>query len=128
MASAFATGARLILAQQKTDDKSNEITTIPKLLDLLDLKGETITIDTMGTQKAIAKKIHGKEADYVLALKGNQGSLNDDVRLFLETEGDKVSSTAIETSYEEADNGNIWTRLNMMNSAQGSWKAVVIKY
>lgn len=106
MVSAFATGARLILAQQKTDDKSNEITTIPKLLDLLDLKGQTVTIDAMGTQKAIAKKIHEKEADYVLALKGNQGSLNDDVRLFLETEVGKVSSTAIETRYEEADKGH----------------------
>lgn len=106
MVSAFATGARLILAQQKTDDKSNEITTIPKLLDLLDLKGQTVTIDAMGTQKAIAKKIYEKEANYVLALKGNQGSLNDDVRLFLETEDDKVSSSAIDARYEEADTGH----------------------
>ena len=106
MVSAFATGSRLILAQQKTDAKSNEITAIPKLLDLLDLKGQTVTIDAMGTQKAIAKKIHEKEGNYVLALKGNQGSLNDDVRLFLETEVDKASSTAIETSYEEADKGH----------------------
>ncbi len=71
---------------------------------MLDLKGQTVTIDAMGTQKAIAKKIHEKEGNYVLALKGNQGSLNDDVRLFLETEVDKASSTAIETRYEEADN------------------------
>lgn len=122
MVSAFATGARLILAQQKTDDKSNEITTIPKLLDLLDLKGQTVTIDAMGTQKAIAKKIHEKEADYVLALKGNQGTLNDDVRLFLETEADKVLSTAIQTMYEGADKGHgrIETR-KCIASSQIDW-------
>jgi len=86
MVSAFATGARLVLAQQKVDEKSNEITAIPKLLDLLDLKGQIVTIDAMGTQKAIAKQIHDKEGHYVLALKGNQGTLNEDVRLFLEVE------------------------------------------
>lgn len=64
---------------------------------MLDLKGQTVTIDAMGTQKTIAKKIHEKEGNYVLALKGNQGSLNDDVRLFLETEVNKASSTKIET-------------------------------
>ena len=73
---------------------------------MLDLKGQTVTIDAMGTQKTIAKKIHEKEGNYVLALKGNQGSLNDDVRLYLETEVNKASSTAIETSYEEADKGH----------------------
>lgn len=106
MVSAFATQARLILAQQKVDDKSNEITAIPKLLELLDLQGQTVTIDAMGTQKAIAKKICEKGADYVLALKGNQGTLNDDVRLFLEEEFKKGSSTAIEDSYEELDKGH----------------------
>jgi predicted transposase YbfD/YdcC len=106
MVSAFATHARLILAQQKIDDKSNEITAIPKLLDLLDLKGQTVTIDAMGTQKAIAKKIWEKEADYVLSLKGNQGTLNDDVRLFLENEFQKGSSTAIKDRYEEVDKGH----------------------
>ena len=57
MVSAFATGARLVLAQQKVDEKSNEITAIPKVLSLLDLKGHIVTIDAMGTQKAIAKQI-----------------------------------------------------------------------
>ena len=63
---------------------------------MLDLKGQIITIDAMGTQKAIAKQIIDSEGDYVLALKGNQGTLNDDVRLFLETELKKSSSTAID--------------------------------
>jgi predicted transposase YbfD/YdcC len=106
MVSAFATGARLVLAQQRVDEKSNEITAIPKLLDLLDLKGQIVTIDAMGTQKAIAKQIYDKESDYVLALKGNQGTLNEDVRLFLEAEFKKKSSTAIEDLYEEADKGH----------------------
>ena len=80
MVSAFATEARLVLAQQKVDKKSNEITAIPKLLDLLDLRGHIVTIDAMGTQRAIAKQIIEKGGDYVLALKGNQGTLNEDVR------------------------------------------------
>ena len=106
MVSAFATNARLILAQQKVADKSNEITAIPKLLDLLDLKGQIITIDAMGTQKTIAKKIFDKGGDYVLALKGNQGTFNDDVRLFLETEAMNASSTVIEDRFDEADKGH----------------------
>jgi predicted transposase YbfD/YdcC len=106
MVSAFATGARLVLAQQKVEEKSNEITAIPKLLDLLDLKDQIITIDAMGTQKAIAKQIHDKEGHYVLAIKGNQGTLNEDVRLFLEAEFKKNSSTAIDDRYEESDKGH----------------------
>ncbi|OGV33543.1 MAG: hypothetical protein A3E88_02810 [Legionellales bacterium RIFCSPHIGHO2_12_FULL_35_11] len=106
MVSAFATGARLVLAQQKVDEKSNEITAIPKLLGLLDLKGQIVTIDAMGTQKAIAKQIHDKDGYYVLALKGNQGTLNEDVRLFLEAEFKKDASTAITDRYEEADKGH----------------------
>ena len=102
MVSAFATEARLVLAQQKVD----EITAIPKLLDLLDLKGQIITIDAMGTQKAIAKQIIDNEGDYVLALKGNQGTLNEDVRLLLETELKKSSSTVIDDDYEETDKGH----------------------
>ena len=106
MVSAFATGARLVLAQQKVDDKSNEITAIPLLLDLLNLKGNIVTIDAMGCQKAIAEKLHQKEADYVLALKGNQGTLSEDVKLFLETEIAKKSGSAIEDQYEEIDKGH----------------------
>ncbi len=90
MVSAFATGARLVLAQQKVAEKSNEITAIPLLLKLLNLKGNIITIDAMGTQKVIAKQIHDAGGFYVLALKGNQGTLNDDVRLFLESEFKKI--------------------------------------
>jgi len=90
---------RLVLAQQKVAEKSNAITAIPALLDLLDVTGHTITIDAMGCQRSIAKKIWDKGGDYVLALKGNQGRLNDDIRLFLESEAAKPVSMAISDTY-----------------------------
>jgi predicted transposase YbfD/YdcC len=82
MISAWSCRQNLVLGQAKVSDKSNEITAIPKLLDLLTIKGATITIDAMGCQREIATKIIEKEADYVLALKGNQGTLREDVELF----------------------------------------------
>ena len=106
MVSAFAAETRLVLAQQKVAAKSNEITAIPLLLDWLDLPGKIVTLDAMGCQKTIAKKIREKGADYVLALKGNQGSLNDEVRLFLETEIDKAASAAITDRDDVADKGH----------------------
>lgn len=106
MVSAFATDSRLVLAQQKVAEKSNEITAIPALLDLLDVAGHTLTIDAMGCQRSIAQKIRDKGADYVLALKGNQGALNDDVRLFLECEAAKPGSLAIRDTWGEADAGH----------------------
>lgn len=84
MVSAFASKTRLVLGQQKVSDKSNEITAIPELLRLLDIKGSIITIDAMGCQKEIAKNIIEREADYVFSLKGNQGNLFDDVKTFFE--------------------------------------------
>jgi predicted transposase YbfD/YdcC len=84
--SAYATEAGLVIGQQAVDGKSNEITAIPELLDMLAAKGAIISIDAMGTQKAVAEKIIEKEADYVLALKGNQSSLHDDVKRFFADE------------------------------------------
>lgn len=79
---AWAHEAGLVLAQRAVDAKSNEITAIPELLDMLALEGAIVTIDAMGTQKEIAAKIVSRKADYVLALKGNQGTLKQDVALF----------------------------------------------
>ena len=79
MVSAFAAKTKLVLAQQKVDDKSNEITAIPKLLDLLDIEGNIVTIDAMGTQKETATKIIKNGGDYILALKGNHSILHEDV-------------------------------------------------
>ena len=70
------------IGETRVDEKSNEITAIPELLDNLNIKGHIITTDAMGTQTEIVKKIRQKRADYVLALKGNQGTLHDDVKLY----------------------------------------------
>lgn len=72
------------LGQVAVEEKSNEITAIPELLDRINIKGQIITIDAMGTQTAIAEKIRQKRADYVLALKGNQTSLHDDVKQYFD--------------------------------------------
>jgi len=79
MVSAWAEGNGLVLAQRKVDEKSNEITAIPKLLDALELAGTVVTIDAMGCQRSIAAKIVEKKADYVLAVKDNQGLLAEQV-------------------------------------------------
>jgi predicted transposase YbfD/YdcC len=84
LVSAFASEARLVLGQVKVREKSNEITAIPELLEWLDIRGSTITIDAMGCQREIAKLIREKEGDYILALKGNQGQLYENVRTFFE--------------------------------------------
>lgn len=84
MVSAFATELGLTLGQVKTDEKSNEITAIPALLERLTLSGCIVTIDAMGCQREIAAKIADKGGDYVLALKGNQKELHEDVKLFFD--------------------------------------------
>jgi predicted transposase YbfD/YdcC len=83
MVSAFAARQRLVLGQVKVTEKSNEIIAIPKLLNMLAIEGAIVTIDAMGCQRDIARTILDKKADYVLALKGNQGSLREDVELFV---------------------------------------------
>jgi predicted transposase YbfD/YdcC len=82
MVSAWAQQNNLVLGQVKVDDKSNEITAIPKLLSRLDIAGAVVTIDAMGCQKKIAKQIKEQGGDYVFSLKGNQGNLHDDVKTF----------------------------------------------
>jgi predicted transposase YbfD/YdcC len=81
---AFATESGLVLGQRKVDGKSNEITAIPELLKMLSLKGCIVTIDAMGTQGWIVKKIKEQSADYVLAAKGNQGRLHRDIKKVFE--------------------------------------------
>lgn len=80
MVSAWASINNIVLGQQKVDSKSNEITAIPPLLEVLVLKGCIVTIDAMGCQKNIATAIVAKEADYILAVKGNQRELNEQVQ------------------------------------------------
>lgn len=81
MVSALCHSHGLVLGQNKTDEKSNEITAIPELLDQLYLQECIITIDAMGAQKKIVKKVVSeKKADYVISLKGNQGTLQSEVK------------------------------------------------
>lgn len=90
MVSAWSSGRGLILGQLKTETKSNEITAIPELLESLDIKGSTITIDAMGCQKEIAKVIRKNEADYVLMVKDNQSTLYDEIQnYFIQAEAVK---------------------------------------
>lgn len=112
MVSAWASQNGIVLGQQKTEDKSNEITAIPKLLELLEIKGCIVTIDAMGTQKDIAEAIQKKEADYVLALKGNQSNLCEMTTDYFET-CFKNDFSNIEYSYHEEiekGHGRIETR------------------
>src|SRR5690606_17228264 len=96
MVSAFAARQRLVLGQVKVAEKANEIVAIPRLLEMLEIKGAIITIDAMGCQRAIAQQIIRQKADYVVALKGNQTALHDDVRLFVaEQKATRFENTAI---------------------------------
>jgi predicted transposase YbfD/YdcC len=92
------------LGEKRVSEKSNEITAIPDLLDALNVKGNIITIDAMGTQTDIVKKIRKKQADYVLALKGNQGNLHEDVKLYL-NDKDFLNKCAYHKTVEKARGG-----------------------
>jgi len=82
--SAWANKAGLTLGQAKVDNKSNEIMAIPELLELLEIQGCIVTIDAMGTQKAIARRMCEGGADYLLASKSNQSTLKEDVELYFQ--------------------------------------------
>jgi predicted transposase YbfD/YdcC len=112
MVSAFAARQRLVLGQVKVAQKSNEIVAIPRLLDMLAIEGAIVTIDAMGCQREIASKIIGKKADYMLALKGNQGTLRDDVELFAKEQKAKdfKDTTVSKAKTVDGDHGRIETR------------------
>lgn len=111
MVSAFAARQRLVLGHVKVADKSNEITAIPKLLAMVDIENAIVTIDAMGCQRDIAQAIIDKKADDILALKGNQGTLRDDVDLFVteqKAKGFKDTIVSRDTTVE-GDHGRIET-------------------
>jgi predicted transposase YbfD/YdcC len=122
LVSAWAAGTRLVLGQVAVDDKSNEITAIPALLKLLDVKGATVTIDAMGCQKEIAKEIRDGDADYVLALKGNHGNFHEEVLEFFSAHATdnfaEVEHTEFETT--EKDHGRIEIR-NVIATGDIAW-------
>jgi predicted transposase YbfD/YdcC len=109
--SAWASEAHLLLGQTTTDEKSNEITAIPRLLELLDLHGAIVTIDAMGCQKEIAAKIRERGGDYVLAVKGNQEHLEDDVIAAFAAESEKADNTISRYSTKEKGHGREETRV-----------------
>jgi len=129
----------LVLGQMATEEKSNEITAIPQVLDMIDIKGDVVTIDAMGCQSAIAEKIREKKADYVLAVKGNQGTLHEDIREYFEYLGSKEGRREPVDSWTgelEKDHGRIERRsvtavtdLGWLEGAK-AWKglAAVIRY
>lgn len=112
MVSAWSSAQKLVLGARATDEKSNEITAIPELIDLLAIKGAIVTIDAMGCQKKIADKIIGKGADYVFGLKGNQGTLREDVEtLFTEQYASGFKDAAVSRAVAtDAGHGRIETR------------------
>jgi len=112
MVSAFAARQRLVLGQVKVSEKSNEIVAIPALLEMLAIEGAIVTIDAMGCQRDIAAKIVAKDADYVLALKGNQGTLREDVELFAnEQKANGFKDTTVSQHQTvDGDHGRIETR------------------
>lgn len=124
------------LGQYQTEDKSNEITAIPALIDLLDIKGCIVTIDAMGCQKAIAEQIVEKKADYVFGLKGNQSKVKEEVVGLFESAGtiNEEEQEAQKHLYEEAqksDHGRIEKRVcrvlpaSLLNqSIQQEWAAI----
>jgi predicted transposase YbfD/YdcC len=117
MVSAWGCEQRLVLAQIATDAKSNELTAVPKLLEMLTLKGTIVTTDALNCQRAIAQQIVDQGGDYVLALKGNQGTLHDDVSRFLDDPAQAATPTA---QTVDADHGRIETR-NAMVSTDIDW-------
>ena len=113
---AFAAENNVLLGQLATDAKSNEITAIPELLKMLTIKGNVITIDAMGCQKEIVTQIREQEGDYVIALKGNQGTLHDEAENFFQqamkvkpTESGCDFVSSIEKNRGRIEERQVWT-------------------
>ena len=105
MVSAWASSNEVVLGQVKVNEKSNEITAIPVLLDVLEIKGAIVSIDAMGCQTKIAEKIIEEKADYILALKGNQGALKEQVESYF-----NAAPIYSEDEYTIKDHGRIESR------------------
>jgi predicted transposase YbfD/YdcC len=112
MVSAFAARQRLVMGQVAVAEKSNEIVAIPALLDMMAIEGAVVTIDAMGCQRRIARKIIDKKADYIIALKGNQGALREDVGVFAAEQNANGFKDATVSRHEtvDGDHGRIETR------------------
>ena len=122
MVSAWAAGNGLVLGQVKTEEKSNEITAIPKLLEILHLQGCIVTIDAMGCQKAIVKDIVDRGADYVISLKGNQGTLHEKTAAFFAEAREERFETVphVYTETLEQEHGRVEHRRYWLTSHIGN--------
>ena len=111
MVNAYVHENHAVFGQLKVDDKTNEITVIPKLLEMLQLKDATVTIDAMGCQRDIAQRIVDRGGHYVLALKGNQGTLQEDVKTFMDDQIANQQARSCDT-YDtvEKSHGRVETR------------------
>ncbi len=138
--SAWAEGNGLVLGQLKVEEKSNEITAVPQLLRVLELSGCIVTVDAMGCQKTIAREIVESDADYVLALKGNQETVHEEVKTFIDAtlkevetprpRGAKLSRAAanlVTCTTVEKDHGRLETR-RYYQSAELGWFADLGKW
>src|SRR4051794_32640094 len=106
LVSAWATAQQLSLGQVAVDSKSNEITAIPALLDLLDLNGALVTIDAMGCQKAIAQKVIDRGGDYILTVKDNQENLRADIQQALQQAYENDFANVEHDTYETRERGH----------------------
>jgi predicted transposase YbfD/YdcC len=106
LVSAWVHENHAVFGQIRTDDKSNEITAIPKLLETLDLKKATVTIDAIGCQRDISQQVLDKSGQYVLAVKANQGALYEDIRLFLDDAITRDFQGVKHDLYEQTEKGH----------------------
>ena len=134
MVSAWANANQLVLGQVKVDDESNEIKAVPKLLDILYLKGCIVTLDAMGCQKEISEKITEKKADYVFSLKSNHPDMHNDVRFYFENERVKKTKVTenkghgriekreyfLETKIDWLHNRGAWHNLNAIGMVKST--------
>ena len=116
--SAWASENGLTLGQCKVDDKSNEITAIPKILNIIDVKDSIVTIDAMGTQKTVATKIIANGGDYILALKGNHSMLHDEVINFFDQALEHGEEGKEYHKYEEHNAGHGRTEVRRIFSTE----------
>ena len=119
--SAWSSAQRVVLGQRKVSQKSNEITAIPKLLELLELQGAVVTIDAMGTQRAIAAQITAQGADYVLGLKGNQGTLHEEVALLFDEQQDGFAGHEVSEHRSHEKNHGRWETRRVVATEQIAW-------
>ena len=123
MVSAWANANQLVIGQVKADDESNEIKAVPKLLEILYLKGSIVTLDAMGCQKEISEKVTEKKADYVFSLKANHPDMYNDVKFYFENERVKKTKITINTGHGRIEKREYFLETNIeWLHGRGEWR------